>query len=257
MAEERSAETIVIAGGAGFIGRFVAAHYLSEGHRVIGVDRNKEAALRLREENKSVHMIISDLGDPQKSRRLGEEILERFGGVTHAINLMGGYVPGENAGIAATPDETIEQCIGINFKNSLYFLREMLPLLEAEKSSNRSVVLVSSINAIQDYGRYVYGACKAGILGIVRSSATELGSKGIRINAILLGTCPNPEKFVASLDYASLQNETVLNRFVTPAEIAQSVYAFTHLMTGVTGQYLTVDCGQTISSDWLGKRYRE
>jgi NAD(P)-dependent dehydrogenase (short-subunit alcohol dehydrogenase family) len=257
MTNAGSVETLVIAGGAGFIGRSVAGHYLSFGHRIIVIDRNEEAALRFKEKNRNVHVIISDLSDPRKSRRTGEEIRESFGGVTHAINLVGGYVPGEEAGIAATSDETMEKCMRLNFTSNLFFLREMLPLIESEKSPNRSVVFVSSINAIQDYGRYIYGACKAGILGIVRSSATELGSKGIRINAILSGTCPNPAKSVPTFDYASLQNETVLNRFASPTEIAQCAYAFTHLMTAVTGQYLAVDCGQTISSDWLRKKYRE
>ncbi len=255
MANQGSIETIVIAGGAGFIGKSVAARYLSEGHRVLIIDRNREASLRLKERNKDVHVIISDTTDPQESRRIGEQIRECFGRVTHVINLVGGYVHGEDAKIAATSDETIEQCIRLNFESNLYFLRDMLPLIEGEKHLNRSVLLVSSINAIQDYGRYVYGACKAGILGIVRSSATELGSKGIRINAILSGTCPNPEKLTPAYDLESLQNETVMNRFVTPGEIAQSAYAFTHLMTAVTGQYLPVDCGQTISSDWLRKKY--
>ncbi len=255
MKRQGTAETIVIAGGAGFIGTSVVARYVSDGHRVIIIDRNREASLRLKERNKDIHVIICDLTNPQESYCASEEIRECFGGVTHAIYLVGGYVPGEDAGIAATPDETIEKGLQLNLKGNLYFLRHMLPLLEREKRANRSVLFVSTINAIQDYGRYVYGACKAGVMGIVRSSATELGSKGIRINVILPGTCPNPEKFVPSFDFKSLQNETVLNRFVSPSEIAQSVYAFTHLMTAVTGQYLPVDCGQTISSDWMRKKY--
>ena len=255
MIERGSAETVVIAGGAGLVGRAVAARYLSGGHRLIIIDLNRDAAFSFEERNKDVHIIISDLAKPRESRRAGEEIRARFGGVTHAIHLVGGYVSGEDLGITATPDETIERCIQLNLKSNLYFLRDMLPMLETDKHANRSVVLVSSINALQDYGRYVYGACKAGIMGIVRSSATELGSKGIRINAILPGTCPDPEKIVPNFDYESLRNETVLNRFVSPEEVAQTVYAFTHLMTAVTGQCLPVDCGQTISSDWLRNKY--
>lgn len=255
--QQTTADTIVIAGGSGFIGKSVTARYLSDGHRVIIIDRNREESFRLKERNKDVHVIICDLTNSQESRRASEEIFECFGGVTHAIHLVGGHVPGEGSGIAATPDETIEKGLQLYLKNNLYFLRDMLPLVEREKRANRSVLFVSSINAIQDYGHYVYGACKAGILGIVRSSATELGSKGIRINAILPGTCPNPEKLIPAFDYESLHKETVLNRFVSPEEIAQSAYAFTHLMTAVTGQYLPVDCGQTISSDWLRKKYRD
>lgn len=255
MMQQTKVDTVVIAGGAGFIGKAVADHYCSEGHRVIIIDRNRESLSLLKKKYEDVHMIICDLTIPEDSRRASEEIRECFGGVSHAIHLVGGYVPGEEARITEILDETIEKAIQLNFKSNLYFLRDMLPLLESEKRTNRSVLFVSSINAIQDYGRYIYGACKAGILGIVRSSATELGSKGIRINAILPGTCPNPEKSIPSFDYESLHNETVLNRFVSSFEIAQSVYAFTHLMTAVTGQYLPVDCGQTISSDWLRRRY--
>jgi len=255
MVKRGSSETVVIAGGAGFIGRSVAARYLPEGHRVIVIDSNRKAASWLKEGNRDAHVIISDLTNSRDSRRAGEEVRGRFGGVTHAIHLVGGYVPGEDAGIAETPDETIERSIELNLKSNLYFLRDILPALEMDQGANRSVLLVSSINALQDYGRYVYGACKAGIMGIVRSSATELGSKGIRINAILPGTCPNPGKIDPSFDYESLYNETVLKRFVSPPEIAQTVYAFTHLMTAVTGQYLPVDCGQTISSEWLRNKY--
>jgi 3-oxoacyl-[acyl-carrier protein] reductase len=111
-----------------------------------------------------------------------------------------------------------------------------------------SIVNVSSLTAVHGVaGQTAYGAAKAGILGLTRCLAREVGSRGIRVNAVVPGFVPTemvadvpPEKV------AALRAAEVLPGGVSATSVAGAVaFLLSDRAASITGQALVVDAGMT------------
>jgi len=244
-------DTIVIVGGAGGIGSSIVKKYAEEGHNVIIGDIDADSAEDLASKYDSVRFFPVDVRNYDSASEdlsivdFRKMVEKEAGPVTHLISLAGFSLPDEGKGLAGSSGKTIDDSIDLNLKSHLYLLKEFAPSIYSSGSDNRSVVLVSSINAIQDYSGPAYSAAKAGLLGVVNSTVMELGERGVRINAVLPGTTITKRTEDETPDYKKLVKGTALKRLTTPEEVAETVYAITHLMTCVTGQGIIADCGQT------------
>jgi len=244
-------ETIVIVGGAGGIGSATVWKYADMGNRIIIGDINREAALSLvGESDGTIHYIPIDVLEYESIRKFTRTVRDDHGTVSHLINLAGGTLPEETveSGIEGISAECISRSIDLNLKSHLYLLKEFLPLIREDSSVNRTVTLVSSVNALISFGQPAYSSSKAGIIGLVHAAANELGKYDIRINAVLPGSTPTKTSHIFLEDiFEKLRNASALKRLSTPEDIARTIYAVTHLMTSVTGQYIVADSGQTIT----------
>jgi NAD(P)-dependent dehydrogenase (short-subunit alcohol dehydrogenase family) len=141
-------------------------------------------------------------------------------------------------------------------------IRSFLPLLGFGSANDdpadpddddHSVVMVSSINALRDYGLPAYSAAKAGMYGLAHSLATELGAEGIRINVVTPGTVSSGSR-AQPKDFEALRRGTVLGRLARPEDVAAAIVALTLDLRAVTGQSLVVDCGQIVATPaWRGE----
>src|SRR6185436_17601185 len=109
-----------------------------------------------------------------------------------------------------------------------------------------SIVNVSSMTAVHGLaGQAAYGAAKAGILGLTRSLAREVGSRGVRVNAVIPGFVPTdmvadvpPERVKA------LRAAEALPAGVTAASVAEAVaFLLSERAASITGQTLVIDAG--------------
>ncbi|MBN1291424.1 MAG: SDR family oxidoreductase [Candidatus Latescibacteria bacterium] len=249
--ENTEKETIVIVGGAGGIGHATVRKYAEVGATVIIGDINEIAAKNLLDKSgDDVHYFPVDMMRYESIRDFAQKIKEGFGTVTHLINLAGGSLPDETVdnGIETVDPETISRSIDLNLKSHLYLVREFLPLIKADSSPNKTITLISSVNALMSFGQPAYSSAKAGMIGLVHSVANELGPYNIRINAVLPGTTPTPKCYeFLEKSFDALRNASALKRLSTPEDIAGAIYAVTHFMTSMTGQYIVADAGQTIT----------
>ena len=247
--QEREPETVVVTGGAGGIGSATVRYFAAEGCRVVIGDINIDGARKYAGELEHVAAFPLDVLKYDSIRDFALSVGKEFGTVTHLVHIAGGALQEEavETPLDELSVEAISTTIDWNLKSSLYLIREFLPLLAMEKNPNRSIVLISSVNALISFGQAAYSSSKAGMIGIVRAAANELGAKGIRINAVLPGSIPTEEgeKFLGDI-FEELRLGSSLKRLTTPAEVAATIYALTHLMTSVTGQYIVVDSGQAI-----------
>src|SRR3989344_1988680 len=230
-------ENILVVCGAGGIGSAIVQKYKDLGENAFSADIAYKETLP--------NCFYVDVANPDSVRALSHMLDASRINVNHLVSLAGGACNEFGKDITQVPVKTIEDSIQLNLTAHIYLLREIVPLMQ---QGNRSITLVSSINAIQDYALPAYSAAKAGLLGLVKATTTELGEKGIRINAILPGTVPTPRTQKEPKNFETLLKTSALGRLTTPEEIANAVYATTHLLTAMTGQSIVVDCGQTVKT---------
>ncbi len=132
----------------------------------------------------------------------------------------------------------------INLDSAFHILQAIVPGMRKRESG--SIVMISSINGERGkFGQANYAASKAGLLGLMKTSARELGRFGIRVNAITPGLIDTemtrkmpPEMFEAAIQ------QTALGRAGLPSDVARTaLYLCTDLSSHVTGQTLRVDGG--------------
>ena len=145
-------------------------------------------------------------------------------------------------------DEEFDRVVDLNLKGVFRVLRAFAPAMAARGKG--SIVAFSSVRAqVVEPGQGVYAATKAGTLQMIRALAAELGTSGVRLNAVAPGVVETP------LTKQIIENETwfrayadksMLKRWASPAEMAGAVvFLCSDASSYVTGSYLLVDGGWT------------
>ena len=158
-----------------------------------------------------------------------------------------------NAGI--TRDRTLmkmndaewSDVIAVNLTGAFNMMRAVAPAIAS--AGGGSIVNVTSINGIRGKaGQANYAASKAGLIGLTKTAARELGRKGITVNAVAPGMVMT--EMARALPPGILDRaraETVLDRLAEPADIAAAVmFLASDAARSITGQVLQVDAGQYI-----------
>ena len=227
-------KTAIITGGTGAIGKALVAEF-SRDHSVIFTYRsNEKEAKRLSAEYGAEGLCLEISDSTQISR------LEPFlPSCTLLIN---------NAGIAQIKlftdltDEDWTKMIGVNLSGVFYASRAAARHMIRRKEG--CIVNISSVWGVYGASCEVhYSAAKAGVIGITKALAKELGPSGIRVNCIAPGVIESPMNGHLHKDELdALKNETPLGRIGTPEEVAHTARFFAE-NTFTTGQILGVDGG--------------
>ena len=146
-----------------------------------------------------------------------------------------------------TPEE-FDAVVTLNLKGSFNLLRAAAAHMAKQRSG--SIILFSSIRSqVVEPGQSVYAATKAGIVQLARTAAAELGSAGVRVNAVAPGIVETPltAPIKANEDwYTAYADKSVLGRWALPAEMVGPVlFLASDAASYVTGTVLFVDGGWT------------
>lgn len=141
--------------------------------------------------------------------------------------------------------EAWDEIININLSGTFRLCKKALPYLR--KETNSHIVMISSVSAEGEAFAPAYSASKAGINGLCKSLAYELGSDGINVNAIAPGWVKT-DMAQSILNTKALEKDnlgaTMQNRYIEPKEIAGLVnYLISQEAKAITGQVLTIDAG--------------
>ncbi|GAA4339121.1 glucose 1-dehydrogenase [Variovorax defluvii] len=146
--------------------------------------------------------------------------------------------------------ETVERMLDVGFKSVIWSLQEAVAVMDPERGG--SIVNVASVAALRSAANsVVYSGIKAGILGITRAAAAELGARHIRVNAV----CPSAVPTEGTQRNRNAERDanriarTPLGRLGTVEDIARSICFLASDDAGfITAQALTVDGGITLTN---------
>lgn len=240
-----SKDIVLITGGDGNIARHIVQKYLDNDCTVIAADIREKSVNEEFYKNENYEYYKVDVTKVEELQTLYEKIEQKYGKITHLISAAGMPMPTEIEGLNTATFEEINKSINLNLTSHIYITKIFLPLLEKEVN-NKSIILVSSVNALKTFNLPVYSAAKSGIYGFMKSIVKEIGKEDIRINVISPGTVPTPADLASNGDFYNFRYKDMLalKDFTKPEDIADAAFSLTHIMKAVTGQNLVVDSGQ-------------
>jgi len=240
-----------ITGAGRGIGREVAIRLSSEGYRVAltsrSVDELRETARRCASETL---VLPADITSAEDVDRVFTTVEDEWGGTDI---LVGNAGAGTSAPLAKTTDEQWAQMLDVNLTAPFRCIRRVVPRM-VERAYGRIVVVASVAAKRGDPYICAYTASKHGLLGIVRSAAAELATKGITVNAICPGYVDTPmtERTIAEIANktgrthaearAVLEAKQLNGRLVRTDEVAE-VVCLCITNSAINGQGITIDGG--------------
>lgn len=239
-----SRRVIWITGGSSGIGKAAVRKFAGAGDRVAFTFLHSEAAARALESETGAFAICADVSDSAQVNRARDAILSRFGRIDVLVCAAG--VAGKGLLMDQT-DEAYDRIMNTNLFGTFAAIRAVLPCMIERRGG--SIVTVSSMwGETGGACEALYSASKAGIIGLTRAVAKEVGSAGIRVNCISPGVIDTPMNAdLSPEDVDSLVEETPLGRIGMAEEVAEAICFLAGEGAGfITGQVLPVNGGIVI-----------
>lgn len=240
----------IVTGGGRGIGEATCLRFVEEGAKVIVADIDFDVATEVASEiNAQVDQdaaipIHLNVTDRESVAAMVETTLDRFGRIDALINNAGTI---RDSQVLKMSEENFDLVININLKGVFNCTQLVVPTMVEQKKG----VILSTSSLVAPYGNYGqtnYVASKAGVVGMTKVWARELGRKGIRVNAVAPGfiktrlTSGIPDKVVAKL-----LERIPMGHFGEPVDIANAfVWLASDEAKYVSGHVFAVDGGAVL-----------
>ncbi|PRZ00105.1 3-oxoacyl-[acyl-carrier-protein] reductase [Marinilabilia salmonicolor] len=238
-------KTAIVTGAARGIGKAIALRFAAEGCNVAFTDLEyNEAAQATEKEIEAMGVkakgYASNAAKFEETQQVVDEIVKEFGQVDILVNNAG--ITKDTLLMRMTEDQW-DAVITVNLKSAFNFTKAVQKTMLKQRSG--SIINMSSVVGVSgNAGQSNYSASKAGLIGFTKSIAKELGSRGIRSNAIAPGFIITEMTGALPDDVRKAwENQIPLKRGGTPEDVANTcVYLGSDLSSYVSGQVINV-CG--------------
>jgi len=242
-------KSAIVTGGSLGIGTAIAIKLAEFGANVaINYRKHKDEAEEVIKKVKAMGrkglVVQADISNFSDAGKMVDDVLKEFGVLDILVNNAGINWDGV---IWKMSEEQWDSVIDINLKGYFNYIRAVAPIFREQKSGK--IVNVTSINGLRGkFGQSNYSASKAGIIGLTKTVAKELGKYGINVNAVAPGLIETDMMKQATEEVRKMAiEEIVLKRIGQPEEVADVIaFMCSEMARHITGEVIKVDGGQYI-----------
>lgn len=236
----------IVTGGAAGIGKAIVERMSKDGYTVVIVDVDQEKGQKLAGTlNEQGLFVKCDISNSSEVENLFKTVIEKYDRIDAVVN---------NAGIIKDkmiwkmPEEDFDKVVDINLKGTWLMCKEAAKVMR-EQNYGR-IVNIASRAWLGNMGQSNYSASKAGVVGLTRVLALELGKSNVLVNTIAPGLIDTPlsQKLPKDVQEKLIQAQPTKS-MGKPEDIANTVAFLTNESTGfITGQCIYVDGGKSIGA---------
>lgn len=242
-------KSAIVTGGSIGIGAAIAVKLAECGANVaINYRKHSEEAEavinRIKTLGSKGFMVQADISKFEDADKMVKKVMDEFGGIDILVNNAGINWDGV---IWKMTEEQWDSVLNTNLKGCFNYIRAVAPVFREQQAGK--IINITSINGLRGkFGQANYSASKAGIIGLTKSVARELGKYNVNVNAVAPGLIEtdmmkNAEESVR----AAALEDIVLKRIGQPDDVANMVaFLCTDLARHITGEVIKVDGGQYI-----------
>ncbi len=238
-------KTVIVTGGSRGLGQKIVESFLDRGCNVATLSRSATSFIETMEAEQSEKFFYApvDLSDREATASYVKEVADQFGTVDVLVNNAG--VARDDV-LALESDQDADLMVDVNLKGTLGITRECVRRMLTQRSG--CVINITSIVGQSGYrGLSVYSMTKAGLDGLTRSLARELGGRGIRVNSVAPGFLET--EMTHGLDdeqRSQIERRTPMGRLGRPKDVVGIVqFLASPKAEFITGQTIVVDGGIT------------
>ena len=233
-----SKQTALITGGNHGIGKAMVDLFLQQGAKVIVLDLPKEPS----DKKENLFYFSCNIADEEQCQKTLEQICEKFPDLSILVNNAG---ISEDTVLWKMSSEKWHNVLEVNLTGAFYTMRALTP--HFRKRNEGTMINISSINGMRGkFGQANYAASKAGLIGLTKTAASELGRFNIRVNCVAPGMVhTSMTQRLKPEVLKKAQEESPLGKIADPQQIAQAVlFLCSPWARHITGTTLQVDGGQ-------------
>ena len=239
----------LITGAGRGIGRAIAIALAKEGAEVVinyngSEERAKEVKQTIEENGGKASIYKCNVSDFTACEAMIKDIVKEYGHLDILVNNAGITKDGL---IMKMKEEDFDSVLNVNLKGTFNTIRHSARQMLKQRSGK--IINISSVSGILgNVGQANYAASKAGVIGLTKTMARELGSRGITVNAIAPGFVDTEMTEVLSEEMReNACKQIILGRFGKPEDIANTaVFLASDKADYITGQVISVDGGMNV-----------
>jgi 3-oxoacyl-[acyl-carrier protein] reductase len=245
----------IITGAGNGIGRETAILFAKEGAKVVVTDIDENAARGTVEDilkslaedpdcTGDACFFQLDISNREKTRQVAKDVINKYGEIDVLVNNAGII---QDALITKMTEEEWDRVINVDLKGPFQMVQAVVDNM-IEHNMGEIINVSSIVGVYGNIGQANYAAAKAGLIGLTKTLAKELGKKGIRVNAVAPGfiythmTESLPEKILNAM-----KEKTPLKRLGKPADVAYAIlFLASDEANFISGAIIPVDGGLII-----------
>ena len=224
-----------------------------------GAENGADIALNYRSDNEALRTLVSELEDKgvkvlpvqgdvsvlEDANKIVKEAVDGLGKLDILVNNAGITKDGL---IVRMKEEDFDAVIDTNLKGTFNMMKATSSIMMKQRSG-KIINISSVVGLVGNAGQSNYSASKAGIIGLTKSIARELGGRGINVNAIAPGFIQTDMTDVLSDKIKESMESTIpLKRLGNPEDVANlALFLGSNLSDYITGQVIAVDGGMTMN----------